>query len=249
MRAALSSPPPTPTLPGMGRAYRRISRAGLFVGETLLRLGRAPVHDPRERAERLSWVSENLGALHGLEVSVRGALPEQPAAIVANHLGYLDPVALLAQVPALPIAKAEVADWPLLGDIGRQLGCLFVQRECALSGARVLRGALRAFAAGVSVLAFPEGTTTAGERVLPFRRGLFGAARIAGVPIVPVAIRYLEGMRPWVGADAFVPHYLRTTAVARGRLELRFLDPLAADAPAAVLARRAEHLIGASLFD
>jgi len=229
------------------RASRRLSRAGMFVAETLFRFGRVPTDSVKERAERLRWVAENLAALHGLDIRVRGRAPAGPCAIVANHLGYLDPVAVLAQVPCIPIAKAEVADWPLLGEIGAATGCLFVRRECAMSGARVLRGALRCLDAGVSVLCFPEGTTTAGHGVLPFSRGLFGVAQIGGVPVVPASVRYCEGTRPWIGNDPFVPHYLRTAASPRGRVELTFHEPIEPHGAPDVLAERARRVIGSAL--
>ena len=231
----------------IGRASRRLSRAGVFVAETLFRLGREPTDSVEERAERLRWVAENLAALHGLDVRVRGRLPSGPCALAANHLGYLDPVAILSHVPSIPIAKAEVAEWPLLGEIGVGTGCLFVRRGCASSGARVLRGALRALDAGVPVLAFPEGTTTAGDRVLPFRRGLFGVARIAGVPIVPLTVRYRDGARPWIGDDAFLPHYLQTAAASRGQVELVFHDPIASRASAEELAEQARAAVASGL--
>lgn len=231
----------------IGRASRRLSRAGVFVAETLFRLGHEPTDSVQERAERLRWVAENLAALHGLDVRVRGPLPSGACVLAANHLGYLDPVAILAHVPAIPIAKAEVARWPLLGEIGTATGCLFVRRGCAQSGARVLRGALRSLDAGVPVLAFPEGTTTAGDRVLPFRRGLFGVARVAGVPIVPLTVRYRDGTRPWIGDDPFVPHYLRTAAAPRGEVELIFHEPIAARGSAVELAERTRAAVASGL--
>lgn len=250
MSTALSPIPRGPFVPtpvSLTRASRRLSRTGVFVAETLFRFGREPEESVRGRAERLRWVAENLAALHGLDVRVRGPRPSGPCALVANHLGYLDPVAILAHAPAIPIAKAEVAEWPLLGEIGAATGCLFVRRGCARSGARVLRGALRALDAGVSVLAFPEGTTTAGDRVLPFRRGLFGVARLAGAPVVPLTIRYLGGTRPWVGDAPFVPHYLRTAAAPRGRIELTFHEPIDAVGAAAALAERTRRVVASAL--
>jgi len=241
-------PRPMPESRSFTRASRRISRSGVFVAETLFRIGREPADSPRERAERLRWIAENLSALHGLDIRVRGPEPSGPCALVANHLGYLDPVAILAQLPAIPIAKAEVADWPLLGAMGVATGCLFVRRECPMSGAQVLRGALRALDAGVPVLAFPEGTTTAGGRVLPFRRGLFGVARIARVPVVPLTVRYHGGARPWIGDAPFLPHYLRTTAAHRARVELIFHEAISPEGSAEVLATRARRAISGALL-
>jgi 1-acyl-sn-glycerol-3-phosphate acyltransferase len=113
----------------------------------------------------------------------------------------------------------------------------------------VLRAAARAWEAGVPVLAFPEGTTTLGEDVLPFRRGLFGMAERAGIPIVPVSLVYDDPGVPWVDGQAFVPHYVRTAARPCTRVSLYFepaiqpggedADELAEKARAAIRARLA----------
>ena len=100
--------------------------------------------------------------------------------------------------------------WPILGAGAAALGVLFVQRGDAWSGARALRSALRALESGVSVLGFPEGTTSRGDDVLPFRRGLFGMAQLADVPVVPIAIHYSTAELRWFGDTWFLPHYLRT---------------------------------------
>jgi 1-acyl-sn-glycerol-3-phosphate acyltransferase len=114
--------------------------------------------------------------------------------------------------PCAPIAKGEVAGWPVIGSGAVALGVSFLERGNAMSGARVLRRALRSLDAGVAVLNFPEGTTSDGTRLLPFRRGIFGAARLAGVPIVPIALSYASPAIAWTGGASFMPHYLRTAA-------------------------------------
>ena len=159
------------------------------------------------------------------EVIVRGArIPAEPCVVVANHLSYIDPLAIVSLVPSVPIAKTEVRGWPLIGELMNQLGVLFVQREDPYSGAQVLRDSMVALRRGLSVLAFPEGTTTTGE-VLPFRRGMFGVAQHTGAPIVPIALRYESEELCWVGNDPFLPHYLRTTARSRTRLEVTICPP------------------------
>ena len=88
------------------------------------------------------------------------------------------------------------------------------------------REAVTRLRSDVSVLTFAEGTTTSGRGVLPFRRGIFGAARIARVPVVPVAIRYEDPELSWVGSQSFLPHYLRTASKAVTHVHLHFMDPL-----------------------
>nr|MBS0019499.1 1-acyl-sn-glycerol-3-phosphate acyltransferase [Gammaproteobacteria bacterium] len=77
-----------------------------------------------------------------------------------------------------------------------------------MSGAEVLRRSLRVLQQGVSVLNFPEGTTTLGNAVLPFRRGIFGLAPITGVPVIPIALRFEPPGMAWVGNAYFVSHCL-----------------------------------------
>lgn len=210
------------------RTGARAARVGAFAFEVWSRLLVDGLSmGPDERARELSWVAENMCALHGVRLSVRGPLPRSPSLLVANHVSYFDPLIIASLAPCTAIAKRQVAAWPCIGELSRRLGVLYVERECPANGARVLREAIRLLDAGVSVLVFPEGTTTRGDRVLPFKRGSFGAAAIAGVPIVPVALRYGCTHAPWVGNDTFLPHYMRAITKLYTRVSVEFLEPLA----------------------
>ncbi len=165
---------------------------------------------------------------HRLLVRVVGAPPRRPAILVANHLSYLDPVALVSVAAALPIAKAEVARWPVIGRELRDAGVLFVDRGAPMSGARALRRGIELLGAGVSLLNFPEGTTSAGYDVLPLHRGIFGLARLTGVDVVPVRVDYDCPSLAWVGDTSFLPHYLRFAGRSLSTATLRFraaIDP------------------------
>jgi 1-acyl-sn-glycerol-3-phosphate acyltransferase len=161
-----------------------------------------------------------------VNVVVSGPVPAGPVVLVANHVSWLDPLALARLLPCVPFAKREVSTWPIIGAIGRQHGVVFVDRRDAWSGALGLRSALRALAAGVSVLNFPEGTTTTGESMLPFRRGVFGLARLARVPVVPAALGCDDPDLTWTGSDLFLPHYLRTIARRESVIRVRFGWPM-----------------------
>ncbi|MBC7171066.1 MAG: 1-acyl-sn-glycerol-3-phosphate acyltransferase, partial [Polyangiaceae bacterium] len=212
----------TPTR--VGRTSRRLTRASFLVVETmtaeLRRQGTAAT--PIARARKLRWVTENLCALHGIQVITHGDVPTGPCALVSNHVSYLDPLAIVSQVAATAIAKREVSTWPVLGGAMDSMGVLWVNRGCPYSGASVLRAAARCWQEGVSVLAFPEGTTTLGHDVLPFRRGLFGAAVRVGVPVVPITLRYDDPAAPWVGGETFFPHYMKTASRPSTRVSLTF---------------------------
>lgn len=207
-------------------AVTRLARAGGHVFESIGRFAVDARGEDRERAlglrgERLQRVAREICRVHGFDVRLEGVLPSRPAILIANHVSYVDAPVLASLAPCTVIAKGEVRRWPILGAGAAALGVLFVERGDAHSGARALRQSLRALAAGVSVLGFPEGTTSRGDDVLPFRRGLFGLARITGVPVVPIAIHYASAALRWYGDSWFLPHYLRTAMQPSSLIQVR----------------------------
>lgn len=214
-------------------AATRVARMGGRVFETIGRFrvdsvgigARAKI---ARRAERLQEVAADLCRLHGFDIHVEGRLPERPVVLVANHVSYVDAPVLASLTPCTAIAKGEVRRWPIIGAGAQALGALFVDRADPMSGAIALRRAMRALAAGVSVLGFPEGTTSRGDDVLPFRRGLFGLAQICDVPVVPIAIHYSTADLRWYGDAWFLPHYLRAAMRPRSLINVRIGPPIPA---------------------
>ncbi len=229
-----------------GSAMGGVVRAGLRIGALArLALRHRRVSVPADTAEAirvraavLRGCCSTMVLAHGIRPRVLGRPPAGPTVIVANHLGYLDPLILAALVPCAPIAKREASRWPLIGPALSQMGLVFVDRGDARSGARALRGARRALEAGVSVLVFPEGTTTHGDEVLPFRRGIFGVARHLGVPVVPTALSFADRSCCWVGDAPFAPHYARLAARRTLSLVIRFGEPQAVQGHASLAAER-----------
>jgi lyso-ornithine lipid O-acyltransferase len=155
----------------------------------------------------------------GLKPMLHGApRPAGTTLFVVNHLSWLDIPALGATLGGAFVAKAEVARWPVIGILARLQPAIFVDRS-ARSGARRQAGAIRQqLAAGTDVILFPEGTSSDGLMVLPFKPALLDAVRgLPGVSVQPVTIRYsrLGGIpvtrrtRPllaWFGDMALLPH-------------------------------------------
>jgi len=214
----------------MFRASRRLARTVRRVAEARWDVrahARAlPEQRPRRLVYGLSRVFADLCVLHGIHPRVSGPAPRGPVVLVSNHVGYVDPLILAGIVPALPISKIEVGSWPLIGGVARRYGVAFVNRGNPLSGARALLRARQALESGLSVLNFPEGTTTRGESVLPFKRGIFGLARRLDVPVVPVALRLDDPDMSWVGDDLFLPHYLGSLRREEIGLQVRFGFPM-----------------------
>ncbi|BDW85202.1 lysophospholipid acyltransferase family protein [Roseicyclus marinus] len=172
----------------------------------------------------------------GLELVVRGAPMQGPGAYVANHVGWLDIFVLNASKRLYFVAKAEVAGWPGIGWLARGTGTVFIARDPkqAQAQTRLFEERLRA---GHRLLFFPEGTSTDGRRILPFKPTLFQAFLSDGLrdllQVQPVTLVYHapEGEDPrfygWWGDMPLAPAILSTLAAARqGRVEVIYHAPL-----------------------
>jgi 1-acyl-sn-glycerol-3-phosphate acyltransferase len=112
--------------------------------------------------------------------------------IVANHISWLDIFVVHAVRPSRFIAKAEVKRWPVLGRLVAGCGTLFLDRARRRDAHRVNQEARDVLAAGDTIAIFPEGTTTDGRSVLPFKSSLLQPIVDARGHVQPIAIRYLE---------------------------------------------------------
>jgi 1-acyl-sn-glycerol-3-phosphate acyltransferase len=137
---------------------------------------------------------------------VDGTLPRPGATLlVANHISWLDIVALHAAVPqARFVSKADVLHWPLLGWLIRGAGTLFIERERKRDAVRVVHAMAEALRAGDTVAVFPEGTTGPGPELLPFHANLLQAAIATGTPVQPAALRYADPLQPFSPAVEFL---------------------------------------------
>lgn len=117
----------------------------------------------------------------------------RPGAIVSNHVSYVDILYHMSASSPSFVAKNSVSKLPLIGLISKCLGCIFVQRESKCSDSKGVSGAVTERLHEVSqdenspmMLLFPEGTTTNGDYLLPFKTGAF----LARAPLQPVILRY-----------------------------------------------------------
>ncbi len=153
----------------------------------------------------------------GMRISREGTPPKPPFVLVSNHLSYMDIVLLATQLEAFFISKAEVAHWPGIGFLARQLSTIFVDREDRGDLHRVLDLIEDALHSGVGVVFFPEGTSSDGSDVMHFKSSLFDVPLRLGYPVYAAAIRYeaREGWMPasqsicWWGDMTFPDHLYR----------------------------------------
>jgi 1-acyl-sn-glycerol-3-phosphate acyltransferase len=151
---------------------------------------------PRATAEakrrRIEWWSRGMLARLGIRLEVTGQQGEGAALVAANHLSWLDILAIDAAQPACFVSKSEVRDWPLLGRLVAASGTLFIDRERRRDAHRVVHRIAEALGQGERVAVFPEGEVGDGRALLPFHANLLQAAISAGAPVQPVALRYSD---------------------------------------------------------
>jgi 1-acyl-sn-glycerol-3-phosphate acyltransferase len=198
------------------------------------------LHDGPEGAVWIHRWCRRIICCLGIRTTVQGKLPGQSAAsdrgyeaVVCNHLSYVDILLMSATRPFVMVAKTEVRSWPLLGWLTAQAGTVYVDRGGKPETYAAVNAAMaKAYRSGLPVLFFPEGTTTDGTDVLPFRRGLFHSVLRDAVRVRPAAIHYqldpgaseatVSEHVCWWGDAAFVPHLFRFLSLRGVRATVRF---------------------------
>ena len=125
----------------------------------------------------------------GIRIRTHGSMPSS-GLLVSNHLSYLDIVVLSSIRPCVFVAKRDVARWPLFGWLAAAAGTIFVDRERRFSSPKVVNGIRDAIAGGSVVVLFPEGTSSDGSTVLPFKSALLESAVQLRSPIAAASIDY-----------------------------------------------------------
>jgi lyso-ornithine lipid O-acyltransferase len=172
---------------------RAVWRSFLFLALLVAAVVDYWIRRPKWGAEGAVWIHGWCGRIVrvlGFRCEVEGRIPAG-GAVVSNHLSYLDILLYSSVQPFVMVAKTEVRGWPLLGWLTAQAGTVYVERGGGpKTYGRVNAAMAEAYGSGLPVLFFPEGTTTDGAGVLPFRRGLFHSVLDNGVSLRTAAVRY-----------------------------------------------------------
>lgn len=156
-------------------------------------LGLFPLLEIAARRRCIRWWSAAMLRRLGIEHQVEGRLHEGAKLLVANHVSWLDVLALHAFCPqARFVSKADVQRWPLVGRLVAAAETLYIERERKRDALRVVHQIAEALRDGQTVAAFPEGTTGDGVVLLPFHANLLQAAIVTAAPVQPVALRYAD---------------------------------------------------------
>jgi 1-acyl-sn-glycerol-3-phosphate acyltransferase len=243
-------------------AVRRLLRSGLrsclLVGLVVAVVVDWWMRRPRVGAEGAVWIHgwcRRIVEVMRFDCMVEGDVPSD-GAMVSNHLSYLDILLYSSVQPFVMVAKTEVRGWPLLGWLTAQAGTVYVERGGGPKTYPSVNAAMaEAYRSGLPVLFFPEGTTTEGAEVLPFRRGLFHSVLNGGVPLRVAALRYsldsyaVNGGATvgedvcWWGDMEFASHLFRLLGLRGLGVKIRFGEEITRRADRFVLSETAQSVV------
>ena len=181
-----------------------------------------------------AWLTANI---LGLNITSEGSPPNPPFFLISNHLSYIDVVPLWYFLDGTFIAKSEVASWPFFGWGTRTLGVLFINRKLQSDVRRMNNRIAETISNSQGIILFPEGTSSKGERILPFNSSLLNYPAEKEMPVSCVAISYRtsDADRPawshvcWWGDMAFLPHFWELLKIKQVDVTVRFGDKVTAN--------------------
>jgi lyso-ornithine lipid O-acyltransferase len=162
-----------------------------------------------------------------IRMSVAGPVPAA-GLLVSNHVSYVDVLVISSITPAIFIAKHEVKSWPVLGWLAQMAGTLFVDRQRRTQVGEMNSQIEAALNSGVLVVLFPEGTSSDGQTVLPFKTALFEPAASGTHSVTVGAVQYAldDGDASteicYWGDHTFFPHVLNLLGHRGFRVAVRF---------------------------
>lgn len=181
-----------------------------------------------------TW-ARTLCRVSGIKIIVAGEPPQPGSLIASNHISHTDIPSLLCGTGCFFVPKAELGSWPVIGSFIRLARQPLVQRTRSRGMKATAAEVEDRLRCGESVCVFLEGTTTGGDRILPFQPSFLQPAINAGAPIVPAAITYrssdpkvdaMEDLGYWRAEHTFVPHLWRALGLRGLEVEIRFGEPI-----------------------
>jgi 1-acyl-sn-glycerol-3-phosphate acyltransferase len=178
----------------------------------------------------------------------RAGQPPADGFLVANHLSYLDIVVLAALCRCVFVAKQDVRGWPVFGWFAQMAGTIFVDRNRRFDTVRTANEMKSVEQSGRLVVLFPEGTSSGGEDVLPFKSSLLAPVADAGRAVVAhVSYELRDGSVPgevaYWGDMTLLPHLLNLLTKKEITATVRFQIARVAGADRKTLARHLREQI------
>ena len=179
------------------------------------------------RARWLQRTGRHVGRIFKLEIRADGKLPAR-GLLVCNHVSYVDIIVLVSLAPAMFVAKREVKAWPVMGLMAQLGGTLFIDRRRRTHVGEINTDIQAALDDGALVIVFPEGTSSDGRSVLPFKSSLLEPATTQKHPLTVGRVRYTlasgaddDAVAYW-GDAVFFTHLLNLLSRDIVRATVRF---------------------------
>jgi 1-acyl-sn-glycerol-3-phosphate acyltransferase len=215
--------------------FRVVGRLIWFGGEVLLALFIFLFHcvfcpKASRRHRRALWLqrtTRHVGRIFRLEINSAGTIPVR-GLLVCNHLSYMDILVLASLAPSMFVAKREVKSWPVMGLLAQLGGTLFVDRQRRTHVGETNDDIHAALDDGALVVVFPEGTSSDGKTVLPFKSSLLEPATQQNHPLTVARLHYTlangkndEAVAYW-GDAVFFTHLLNLLSQNKVHATVRF---------------------------
>ena len=150
----------------------------------------------------------------------------QPYLAVSNHISFSDPLVTLAYLDGMPIAKAEIRKYPIIGYAAHKTGIIYVKREEKSSRKKAREAVRNALKEKRSVLVYPEGTISHSPHSLrKFSKGVFYSAVENDAPIVSIALKYHSKKSWWEPERGLLKHFFIQFGVWRQEIEMSVSSP------------------------
>jgi 1-acyl-sn-glycerol-3-phosphate acyltransferase len=187
------------------RAVARLSRVLVYLLSlsARMRLGFERL-TPAEQHVRVRAWSAGVFRQLGVSLMVHGQMRPGAKLVVANHVSWLDIMAINSAEPCRFVSKAEVGQWPIVGRMVTLAGTIYLERARRRDAMRALGLLAQTLKDGHCAAVFPEGTTGDGHALLHFHANLLQSAIDADVPVQPVALRYSDHRHAISPAAAYV---------------------------------------------
>ena len=203
----------------------------------------------------VQYFCRRLCDVFNIEVQVHGVIPREPALWVSNHISWLDVAVLGSGARIFFLAKAEIEKWPILGNLAKGGGTLFIKRGSGDS-IRIREQITEFLKQDIPVLFFPEATTTDGTKVKKVHGRLLGAAIEAQRPVQICVICYvnqngeLDMVAPFIGEMTFAEHVQRVLEMPKVTAHLMTLPTVAVTGHTVeTLTREVEQQMRAGLLE
>jgi 1-acyl-sn-glycerol-3-phosphate acyltransferase len=219
--------------------YIRVLRIFLhtLLGITLAALA-FPFCSKMFKLQLIKWWCQHLLNIFNIQIVSHGYLPPsyQTASnimFVANHISWIDIHALNSIIPTRFIAKSDIRSWPVFGYLAKKSNVLFISREKRQDAARIVHATHQSLLDGDTLCLFPEGTTTDGTEVKPFKSSIMQGAIHANAVIWPVAFRYpckdggINTLVAYAGEITLIESIQLVLQQKQIEVELHFLAPIA----------------------